>query len=29
MTPNERKGLWLGLVGVAIFALTLPIPTRR
>ncbi|RYF36414.1 MAG: DMT family transporter [Comamonadaceae bacterium] len=24
MTPAERKGLWLGLLGVAIFALTLP-----
>ena len=24
MTPAERKGLWLGFVGVAIFALTLP-----
>lgn len=24
MTPAERKGLWLGFLGVAIFALTLP-----
>lgn len=24
MTPAERKGLWLGFVGVVIFALTLP-----
>lgn len=24
MSPAERKGLWLGFVGVAIFALTLP-----
>jgi drug/metabolite transporter (DMT)-like permease len=24
MNPQERQGLWLGLVGVAIFALTLP-----
>jgi drug/metabolite transporter (DMT)-like permease len=24
MTPAERRGLWLGFVGVAIFALTLP-----
>jgi len=24
MTPAERKGLWLGFIGVAIFALTLP-----
>jgi drug/metabolite transporter (DMT)-like permease len=24
MKPQERKGLWLGLAGVAIFALTLP-----
>jgi drug/metabolite transporter (DMT)-like permease len=24
MTPAERKGLWFGLLGVAIFALTLP-----
>jgi hypothetical protein len=23
-TPQERRGLWLGLAGVAIFALTLP-----
>ena len=24
MTPHEKRGLWLGFVGVAIFALTLP-----
>lgn len=24
LTPNERKGLWLGLLGVVIFAATLP-----
>ena len=24
MSPAERKGLWLGLLGVVIFALTLP-----
>lgn len=24
MTPSERQGLWLGFLGVAIFALTLP-----
>ncbi|HEY0825014.1 MAG TPA: EamA family transporter, partial [Ramlibacter sp.] len=24
MSPQERRGLWLGFIGVAIFALTLP-----
>lgn len=25
MTPSERKGMWFGLLGVTMFAVTLPV----
>ena len=25
MTPSERKGMWFGLLGVTLFAVTLPV----
>ena len=28
MTPQDKRGLWLVFVGVAIFALTLPTTSR-